>query len=189
MVAYPFGHEKVQMQPLKKGSLRVVADTFRLIVKHVQTFSRSKIMPAYPKQGASSLQKLGFTIYHEGGVACRPILPNADATVDYTHNLVLTIPHEPLSIQKSQSWISCSWGLRDHGLTGQKSIHIKERGSYNNNAWRSFVRKTWTRLNILAQISPLIVDCAMCAPIEKLPSWPCRCFAAFRRCLVLVHTC
>lgn len=52
-------------------------------------------MPVYKKQGASSLQKLGFTAYHEGGIACRPILPNADHTSDYLHNMVLHIAHEP----------------------------------------------------------------------------------------------
>lgn len=94
-IAYPLTHEKVQMLPLKKRSLRVVAGTFRLIVKHIQTFSRSKIVPVYKKQGASSLQKLGFTAYHEGGIACRPLFPNAGLTSDYLHNLVLNIAHEP----------------------------------------------------------------------------------------------
>lgn len=84
-VPYEFNHPKVQMQPVKKRSIRVLADSFRLIVKHLQTFSRTKIVPTYSKQGTSSLTKLGFTAYHEGGISRRPILPNAQVTYTLTY--------------------------------------------------------------------------------------------------------
>ena len=60
--------DKVKLLPLKARSLRVLSESFRWILKHIQTFSRSKVIPAYKKQGTSSLTRLGFTHYHEGGL-------------------------------------------------------------------------------------------------------------------------
>lgn len=39
--ALEYARPKVQIQPLKKRSIRVMAETFRLIIKHIQTFSRT----------------------------------------------------------------------------------------------------------------------------------------------------
>ena len=60
---------KTSLQPVKLKSVRVLAETFRLILKHLQTFSRCKIVPAYKQQGTSRYQ--------------------------YLKDLVLTIPHNP----------------------------------------------------------------------------------------------
>lgn len=95
LIALPLTNPKVQMQPPKKRSLRIKAESFRLIIKHLQTFSRAKFIPAYSKQGRSSLQKLRFTAYHEAGVSRRPVLPNAKATYAFIHDMILMIPHEP----------------------------------------------------------------------------------------------
>lgn len=86
---------KTAVQPTKLKSVRVLAETFRLIVKHIQTFSRTKIIPAYKLQGTSSLMRLGFSRYHESGVSRRPLLPNPKETYSYMQELILTIPHNP----------------------------------------------------------------------------------------------
>lgn len=44
-------------RPLKSRSLRVISESFRYMVKHIQTFSGSKIFPAYSQQGATSLTR------------------------------------------------------------------------------------------------------------------------------------
>lgn len=93
-VAVPLTDARVQMLPPKKRSLRVVAESFRLIVKHLQTLSRSKFIPAYKKQGTCSLQKLGFSNYHEGGISRRPILPNAKETYSFISEMILTLAQE-----------------------------------------------------------------------------------------------
>lgn len=76
-VTLDYDDQKVQLLPLKLRSLRVLAERFRWIVKHINTFSRSNIVPSYKKQGTSSLTRLRFTNYHEGGISRRPTL-NAD---------------------------------------------------------------------------------------------------------------
>lgn len=86
---------KVNLQPTKIKSVRVLAETFRLIIKHIQTFSRTKLVPTYKLQGTSSLTRLGFSRYHESGVSRHPALPNAKETYQYLQELVLTIPHNP----------------------------------------------------------------------------------------------
>lgn len=86
---------KTTLQPTKHKSVRVLAETFRLIVKHIQTFSRTKILPTYKLQGASSLTRLGFSRYHESGISRRPVLPNSQETYRYLQDLVLTISHNP----------------------------------------------------------------------------------------------
>ena len=86
---------KTSLQPVKLKSVRVLAETFRLIIKHLQTFSRCKIVPAYKQQGTSSLTRLGFSRYHESGISRHPELPNAAETYQYLKDLVLTIPHNP----------------------------------------------------------------------------------------------
>ena len=66
-----YNDPKTAVQPTKMKSVRVLSETFRPIVKHIQTFSRAKILPAYKLQGASSLTRLGFSRYHESGVSRR----------------------------------------------------------------------------------------------------------------------
>ena len=90
-----YSDARVQLLPIKSSSLRVLAESFRWIVKHLNTFSRSAILPTYKKQGTSSWTRLGFTNYHEGGISRRPTLPNANATYDYVHNMLKTMPHDP----------------------------------------------------------------------------------------------
>lgn len=90
-----YNDPKTAVQPTKMKSVRVLSETFRPIVKHIQTFSRAKILPAYKLQGASSLTRLGFSRYHESGVSRRPLLPNPTETYKYMQELVLTIPHNP----------------------------------------------------------------------------------------------
>ena len=87
-------HELVSW-PIKQRSVRVLADNFRWIVKHIQTFSKSHLLPQYKKQGSSSLIRLGFTPYHEGGISRRPQLPNTPQLCDFLHGLLQKMPHEP----------------------------------------------------------------------------------------------
>ena len=91
----PYDDPRVSVLPLKQRSVRVLAENFRWIVKHIQTFSRSHIIPQYKKQGSSSLRRLGFTPYHEGGISRRPQLPNAPQMCDFLHGLLQNMPHEP----------------------------------------------------------------------------------------------
>ena len=86
---------QVALLPVKTKSLRVLAENFRWIVKHIQTFSRQKYIPAYKKQGTTSLTRLGFTSYHEGGVSRRPVLPNPDVTYTYITQMLNAMPHDP----------------------------------------------------------------------------------------------
>lgn len=78
-----YNDPQAQLLPVKSKSLRVLAENFRWIVKHIQTFSRQKLIPVYKKQGTTSLTRLEFTSYHEGGVSRRPTLPNPDVTYKY----------------------------------------------------------------------------------------------------------
>ena len=89
-----YADPKIQLQPIKHRSLRVLSKTFRLIVKHIQTFSKTPLIPTYKKQGASSLTRLGFSRYHEAGVSRRPILTSPQ-TCCYIQNMILQIPHNP----------------------------------------------------------------------------------------------
>ena len=91
----PFDDARVTLLPVKQRSVRVLADNFRWIIKHIQTFSRSHLIPQYKKQGASSLTKLGFSPYHEGGFSRRPNLPNVKATYDFVLSWLQTISHNP----------------------------------------------------------------------------------------------
>ena len=85
----------VLLLPVKARSVRVLAENFRWIVKHIQTFSRTCLVPRYKKQGTSSLTRLGFTSDNEGGVSRRPRLPNAEVTYTYIHDMLKTMPHNP----------------------------------------------------------------------------------------------
>lgn len=93
--AYPLTDPKVQMMPSSHRSMRNIAESFRWIVKHIQTFSGTKFVPAYKKIGSKSLISLGFSTDHEGGVACHPALPNGLATYRYVHDFLLAIPCNP----------------------------------------------------------------------------------------------
>lgn len=88
--AYHIDDPKVQMQPPAQRSLRNIAETFRWVVKHTQTFSKSKFLPAYKKQGSRSLVVLGFSTDHEGGIACRPELPNGELTYNNARQSALS---------------------------------------------------------------------------------------------------
>ena len=90
--AYPVSDPKVMLLPPSHRSVRNLAESFRWIVKHLQTFSQTKFIPSYRKQGSKSLVSLGFSTDHEGGVACRPALPNGEATYKYFHDFLLTMP-------------------------------------------------------------------------------------------------
>lgn len=90
-----FTDPAAQLLPVKSRSVRVLAENFRWIVKHIQTFSRNNLIPRYKKQGTSSLTRLGFTSDHEGGVSRRPRLPNSEATYSYIHQMLKTMPHNP----------------------------------------------------------------------------------------------
>ena len=85
----------MQILPVKARSLRVLADNFRRIIKHIQTFSRTKLVPVYKKQGTSCLTRLGFTSYHEGGISRRPSLPNSAATNQFLEDMLMHMPHDP----------------------------------------------------------------------------------------------
>ena len=86
---------QVQLLPVKSRSIRVLAENFRWMFKHIQTFSRTKIIPVYKKQGTSSLTRLGFTHDHERGMSRRPQLPNAAETYGTIHTMLKTMPHDP----------------------------------------------------------------------------------------------
>ena len=49
---------RIQLQPVKNRSLRTLSETFRLIIKHIQTFAKIAIIPTYPPTPAYS-QSLG----------------------------------------------------------------------------------------------------------------------------------
>lgn len=91
----PFEDPRVSLLPVKQKSVRVLADNLRWIIKHIQTFSKVNIIPQYKKQGTSSLTRLGFTPYHEGGISRRPNLPNTTVTYDFVLNWLQTISHNP----------------------------------------------------------------------------------------------
>lgn len=91
----PYHDPKVQLLPVKSRSLRVLAENFRWTVKHLQTFSRTQFIPSYKKQGTSSLTRLGFTPYHEGGISRRPTLPNPVDTYTYLEAMLMNMPHDP----------------------------------------------------------------------------------------------
>ena len=90
-----YADPQVSLLPVKAKSLRVLAENFRWIVKHIQTFSRQKFIPVYKKQGTTSLTRLGFTSYQEGGVSRRPTLPNPDVTYQYLAKMLNAMPHDP----------------------------------------------------------------------------------------------
>lgn len=91
----PYTDTRVQLLPVKARSVCVLADNFRWIVKHIQTFSKTKLIPTYKKQGTSSLTRLGFTAYHQGGLSRRPTLPNVDAAYKFLEQMLLNMPHNP----------------------------------------------------------------------------------------------
>ena len=91
----PYDDARTQLLPVKQRSIRVLAENFRWIIKHIQTFSRTNIIPQYKKQGTTSLIRLGFTPYHEGGISRRPSLPNVSQTYDFVHDLLSVMPHNP----------------------------------------------------------------------------------------------
>lgn len=93
--AYDVTDTKVQMLPLKNRSLRVVSESFRYIVKHIQTFSNTKVIPTYTQQGATSLTRLGFAVDQRCGISRRPYLPNANDVYKWMHEIVLTMPNNP----------------------------------------------------------------------------------------------
>ena len=95
LVTTPYTDPRVQILPIKARSLRILADNFRWIVKHIQTFAKAKIIPTYKKQGTSSLTRLGFATYHQGGISRRPTLPNATDTNAFLENLILHMPTDP----------------------------------------------------------------------------------------------
>ena len=86
---------KVQLLPLKNRSMRVICESFRYIVKHLQTFSNTKIVPTYSQQGATSLTRLGFTVDQRCGISRRPHLPNAPDVYKWISDIVLTLPTNP----------------------------------------------------------------------------------------------
>ena len=149
---------KTSLQPTKLKSVRVLAETFRLILKHIQTFSRTKIVPAYKLQGTSSLTRLGFSRYHESGVSRHPTLPNAKETYQYLQELVLTIPHNHRSITKSfPSQFPCET-THHNGQTGRKSQCQNGRSLRNIFVTIYSGKKSSTWLHTLAPIR-LIITC------------------------------
>ena len=93
--AYSLQDDKVRLLPLKSRSLRVVSESCRYIVKHIQTFSATKIMPVYKQQGASSLTRLGFAMDHRSGISRRPTIPHAIAVYKWFETIMLTLPTNP----------------------------------------------------------------------------------------------
>lgn len=93
--AYSLQDDKVKILPLKSRSLRVVSESFRYMVKHIQTFSATKIMPVYKQQGATSLTRLGFAMDHRSGISRRPSIPHAIAVNNWLEKIMLTLPHNP----------------------------------------------------------------------------------------------
>lgn len=89
---YPVQGPKVQLLPPNHRSVRNISESFRWGVKHIQTFSQTRFIPTYRKQGSKSLISLGFSTDHEGGIACRPVLPNGQVTYKYFHDFLLTMP-------------------------------------------------------------------------------------------------
>lgn len=92
---FDYTNPAVSLLPIKAKSIRVLAENFRWVVKHIQTFSRTQLIPSFKKQGTSSLTRLGFTSDHEGGLSRRPQLPNTEATCTYLHDMLKTMPHNP----------------------------------------------------------------------------------------------
>lgn len=57
--AHAHDDDKVRLLPLKNRSLRVISESFRYIVKHIQTFSSSKLSLRTHNQAQQALHALG----------------------------------------------------------------------------------------------------------------------------------
>lgn len=93
----PYTDPKIPRLPIKQRSVRVLAENFCWIVKHIQTISRTQLVPKYQKSGGtSSLTRLGFTTYNEEGISRRPNLPNAEQTYQIIQTMLQTMPRPTL---------------------------------------------------------------------------------------------
>lgn len=79
--------------PLKNHSLRVVSESFRYMVKHIHTFSSTKLIPTYALQGATCLTCLKFAMDQR----CRILGdPNCQMQLRFTNGYkILPLPHNP----------------------------------------------------------------------------------------------
>lgn len=68
---------RVTVLPAHKRSLKLQAETFRLILRHIESFAQIDLIPKYKLQDAKSLERLGFKRQICGGMPYRPVLPNS----------------------------------------------------------------------------------------------------------------
>ena len=141
-IILPYDDEKTQLLPVKQRSIRILAENFRWIIKHIQTFSKTNIIPQYKKQGTTSLIRLGFTPYHEGGISRRPNLPNVSQTYDFIHDLLSVMPHNPPyntevymppvpeSVHRPTwpNWPEIAADRRENFLQNVRNAHFRKKG-------------------------------------------------------------
>lgn len=77
----PTDRPHIQLLPPNRRALRQQAETFRLVLQHLEPFSKQHLTPRYKKTGARSMAALGFDNTIEAGFTTRPILPNAGKTM------------------------------------------------------------------------------------------------------------
>lgn len=153
--ALPIHDSKVKLLPPHHSSLCALAESFRWIVKHIQTFSVSKLVPSYRKQSSKSLISLSFSSDHEGGVACRPQLPNGPATYNiykYVQDLVITN-------RFTQMFRFCHLILlhrKANGPQWQKARYEKQNKFQSRVRYAIRTKKSWTHFYILTIIEPLL---------------------------------
>lgn len=149
----PYDDPKVQLLPINARSLRVLAENFRWIVKHIQTFSRTKIIPTCKKQGTSSLTRLGFTSDHEGGISRRHRCKILVTRMDLSMPCLKPCLTNRLSIQMFWSLKCRLIQPHHHGRIGLRSNGPKQMYSFSRFDMHSSDTKISIQLSIRADIS------------------------------------
>lgn len=97
-------------------------------------------MHAYPKQGSSSLVRLGFTAYQEAGISRRPKLLNAAETCAYLLNLALTLPNNP-PFHTEVAMPNLPANIVQRPSPGLPEIHIHKREQFLQHVRYALIRK------------------------------------------------
>ena len=104
---YAFDSPEVAIQKDDAKSLWNQANTLWAIVRYLDNTLPTPLIPKYKKTGASSLVRLGFHKSLVGGVASRPVIPNATRflailreyssmpTQSYPHHVRIPMPLVP----------------------------------------------------------------------------------------------
>ena len=94
---YAFNSPKVDIQKDDAKSLWNQANTLRPVVRYLDNTLPMPLIPNFIKSGASSLVRLGFHKSLVGGIAKRPVIPNAEKLLlvlrDYSSLPAQSYPH------------------------------------------------------------------------------------------------